>query len=1020
MSEYPISCISCRRKKIKCNKKKPCNQCVKKGVICEFPSKFRNINIQNEHDSNAHSHEMSPMRSSSQSSSNSTSEVSRLHEEVELLRKEKLAVLHENFKLSQKNSELRSKLQTLGRTQNAEHDDEHGIEIAGETTELGEKYYGPSSSNYMIEALRSKKDQNEESVSKSDSSSTPLNNECHPTKKKQDGSESDMDTDGHHGIAFAKKSLPWLIHQDGTHEKNLHVIKKLVGFFFEHSTYRSFISKPLLLEFVDNYDRITDKDWENDDDLLLLHMVLILAVSRLTPKSYNDLRLSDKPVDSIVALHKRCQCLVKNVLYRGFTKLRHNLLNESIMTVQAYILCTEWYFIDQRYEESWSMLFHCCAVAYAIGLHVMVNMRTTNDSLEEAPVKLAAMSGKEDSKDGSADNKVKVEDKDDGLSQEDESGGDIPRFKVWFALKYMCGQLCSVLGRPNPISIQVNSVVLFTSNQESLQKIRLDSEKTQVQLKMGLSECLRLSNMMLIESFMMNFTIQDVMRLDARFKEECEKLKWFVSQEYQASHSSPTDSVDAACHMPLTVEREPAIVDLIILHINRAKLLEPFSNQFLGPEENRYLIEAMCESISRFLDYTVEFCKDFLSRVTPQFLNSEGRALSRTKLGKVFRMDHPFLNSFMYQGIIVIFTLLNYKAKEFVQGESDTFLKHVEQRLNDLLQLSSQLTEQLREDVRLWSTNILYLINKDLQHINTLLKKRKDHHQNNSEKNGDLNNEELDKILGFSFKDPFWLNAENIPYYLSSPSDDEMGPQVMGDPSYDRNMQSAQFGLDVMDQYNMQEQQQYAPAWNQDTGNIPSQQMPHPDQFSQQVPQQQPMPQHQQLSAQHQLQQNQTPQAPHVQFSNVQQPSPMKSRESSQFSVPRPGNFQQMDPKLPPHQQQQHAIHSPLGRMNLGGAMQGNPSGPTQASQGPHLPHQGHHMPIMNSQIEHSGPKGISANPPYNNVLSNPQADGNINQQEEDDEKEAATELNYAQSAQMSNMPQGYYNPPYPGFHGPQ
>lgn len=254
MSEYPISCISCRRKKIKCNKKKPCNQCVKKGVICEFPSKFRNINIQNEHDSNAHLHEMSPMRSSSQLLSNSTLEVSRLHEEVELLRKEKLAVLHENFKLSQKNSELRSKLQTLGRTQNAEHDDEHGIEIAGETTELGEKYYGPSSSNYMIEALRLKKDQNEESVSKSDSSSTPLNNESHPTKKKQDGSESDMDTDGHHGIAFAKKSLPWLIHQDGTHEKNLHVIKKLVGFFFEHSTYRSFISKPLLLEFVDNYD----------------------------------------------------------------------------------------------------------------------------------------------------------------------------------------------------------------------------------------------------------------------------------------------------------------------------------------------------------------------------------------------------------------------------------------------------------------------------------------------------------------------------------------------------------------------------------------------------------------------------------------------------------------------------------------------------------------------------------------------------------------------------------------------
>lgn len=1001
MSDYPISCISCRRKKIKCNKKKPCNQCIKKGVICEFPRKFRNINITNEHDHHSHTHEMSPVRSSSNLDSNSPLEVHRLHDEVELLRKEKLAVLHENFKLTQKNHELRSKLHTLDRTQNIEHDDEHGIEIAGETTEMGEKYYGPSSSNYMIEALRLKNNnnnnynQNEDSPQKSDSSSTPFNNDSHPSKKKREGLDIDeMDVEGNSDIAFSKKPLPWLLGKDEKQEDNLEVIKILISQFFEHSTYRSFISKPQMIDFINSYDNISDKEWENDDDLLLLHMVLILLVLRLTPKSYNESGLTKEPVDSVITLHKRTTSLVKNVLYRGFTKLRHNLLNESIMTVQAYILCTEWYFIDQRYEESWSMLFHCCAVAYAIGLHVMVNMRTTNDSLEEAPVKLAEMSQKKDLRDESGEGGVKVEEKDDSVSDEDDSDSDVPRFKVWFALKYMCGQLCSVLGRPNPISIQVNSVVLFTSNQQNLAKLRLDSEKTQVQLKMGLSECLRLSNMMLIESFMMNFTIADVMRLDARFKEECEKLTWFVSQDYQSQHLALAEEVDESCHMPLAVEREPAIVDLIILHINRAKLLEPFSNQFLGPEDSKYLIEAMCDSILRFLDYTVEFTKDFLLRITPHFLNDEGKAFSRTKLGKVFRVDYPFLNSFMYQGIIVIFTLLNYKAKEFIQGESGTFLNHIEQKLNDLLQFSSQLTDQLGEDVRLWSTNILYLINKDLQHINTLLKKRDHHHQRDSENAPNLETDDLDKILGFSFKDPFWLNAENIPYYLSSPSDDEMGPQMFEDPSYNKNMQPNSLSLDVLNQYNMQGQDQFPGAWNQVPGDV------------QQV--HQPQPQHMTQAPPHLSQREHQSQVPaHVQFENIQQPLPLRSRESSQFLAPRQSQFPQHQ-KLPQHpmQNQQGLPHQQMGPRTISSHNGGQDQQMNNQM-----------VSNMNGLVNNAGHKGVPTLH-YNGMMGNPAVGQNPNQlqDEDEDEKNQASELNYAQS---SHMPQTYFNPPQPGFQGP-
>lgn len=777
MSEYPISCITCRKRKIKCNKKKPCNQCIRKGIVCEFPSKFRNINIPDE----AHGHEYAhdyyhPHNRNSGSNSNSPKDFSRLHDEVELLREEKLSILHENFKLSQKNNELRSKLQALDRTSNTEHDDEHGIEIAGETTELGEKYYGPSSSNYMIETLR-QKSAPEEAPRKLDLAT--------PNPKKSNPSEdADMDKSD---CVLQKKPLPWLLHENATQQENVACIKYLILRFFEHTAYRSFILRPVIFDFVEHYDKISDKDWENDDDLLLLHMILVLAVLRLTPKTYADSGLDLKPIDSMAGLQKRTSKLIANVLFRGFTRLRHNLLNESIMTVQAYILCTEYYFIDQRYEESWSMLFHCCAVAFAIGLHVMVNLRTTNESLEEAPVKLAEMSQRDDLNDEAPDGGVKVEDS-DSVSEEEENNGDVPRFKVWFALKYMCGQLCSILGRPNPLSIQVNSVVLFSLNENNLHKIRLDSKKTQVQLKMGLSECLRLSNMMLIESFMINFTINDVLKLDARFKEECEKLAWFVSGDYQSQQNTLADTVDEVCHMPMAVEKEPALIDLIILHINRAKLMEPFSNQFLDPNDAKYLMDSMCELVLKFLDYQYEFIQDFLKRIMPQ-IKRDGHVFSKIKLGKVFRVHYPFLNLFMYQGIIVIFTLLNYKAKEFVQLPDESFLRHCEQKLNELLQLLSRLTDEVGEDVRLWSTNIMYLINKDLQHINTLLGKRSsEQNQQNNEINFD-NDEDLDKLLGVSFKDPFWLNAENIPYYLSSPSDDGFGGGMFEEEPYNKEVQ---------------------------------------------------------------------------------------------------------------------------------------------------------------------------------------------------------------------------------------
>lgn len=776
MSEFPISCVLCRKKKIKCNKRKPCNQCSKKGTRCEFPEKFRNISISVEDGEElpkGHSENSSSSNFLSRSSG-SPLDTNKLNEEIELLRKEKLAVLHENFKLSQRNHELREKLQAVDRTSNTETSTDHSFEIAGETTELGRKYYGPQLSNYMIEALRLKTEEQayEENLEKKEIQQSALPGRQNNSRINSDDNEVEGDSD----VTLSKKPLPWVVDGNESSEKNVEVLKNLVKLFFAVPSYRCYISEVKMKDFISLHHAIKDAEWENDDDLVLLHMMLILTLQRITPLEYNESGISSCTVDSVLGLHKRVDRLIKKSLFRGFTKLRHNLLNESIYTVQAYILCTEWYFIDQRYEEAWSMMFHCCAVAYSIGLHVMVGMRTTNESPEQAPIKLAEMSKEEDGK----KNEETVEIRSNNGSQEDnDEDYDVPRIKVWFALKNISGQLCSILGRPNPVLIQVNLVVLFTSASSSVAKMKLDKKSTQVQLKTGLSECLRLSNMMLIESFMMNFTMEDVVRLDNRFKKEAELLAWFVSNEYQQEASNVTNEINEWSHVPVRVDRYNAVGDLITLYINRAKLLEPFINQFLEEAESKYLFDSICDSVEMFLDYVCEFILHFLAEETPKFLNSQGKVGSKLRLGKAFRTKYPFVNSFIYQGVIVIFTLLNYKAKEFIKGIHNQFLQLIGNKLNAMMQFDSKVSEIIDQGVHLWSTNIVYLINKDIQHVNMLLSKAREYASQASEEKKDMNidfGREVTDAFEFNMKDPFWFtNPDNIPYYLSSPSDDGVG-----------------------------------------------------------------------------------------------------------------------------------------------------------------------------------------------------------------------------------------------------
>lgn len=974
MSEFPISCVLCRRKKIKCNKHKPCNQCVKKGTRCEFPEKFRNISISMEEEERSKSGPLESSNSGTNSNyrsggSDSPLNLGKLSEEIELLRKEKLSVLHENFKLSQQNHQLKDKLQAVSRSSNVEALPEGGIEISGETTELGRKYYGPQLSTYMIEALRQENDKDGEKKNEGSSG--------FQGKQSLRINSDELNQDGE--VALMKKLLPWVVDDFAPSEHNKAVLQHLVGLFFRIHSYECFVSQVKMGDFINLHHAIKDAEWENDDDMLLLHIMLILVLQRMTPLEYNESRLLDKPVQLVSELHKRMSTLIKNTLYKGFTRLRHNLLNESIVTVQAYILCTEWYFIDQRYEEAWLMMFHCTAVAYSIGLHVMAGMRTTNDYPEEAPIKLAEMVNKEDGKE--ADDKIQT--RQEQNDEEDDENYDVLRIKVWFALKNLGGQLCLVLGRPNPILIQVNSVVLFTSTSESVNKMELDKKSTQVQLKMGLSECLRLSNMMLIESFMMNFSMEDVVGLDNRFKKEAEELAWFVSPEYQQQFGGKAGGINEWSHVPRRVDRNNAVGDLIILYINRAKLLEPFINQFLEETESRYLFSSICESVELFLDYVCEFILRFLTEETPKFLNPQGKVGLKLRLGKAFRTKYPFINSFIYQGVIVIFTLLNYKAKEFVVGGHNQFLELVSNKLNAMMQFDLKVSAVIGQGVHLWSTNIVYLINKDIQHVNMLLCKA-DEYANHASENREAMNADFERVLAdafdFNIKDPFWFtNPENIPYYLSSPSEDGTG--MLYDQGSNLDGSQTQPGNDYS-QPN---------AYERDNFNhfVPWNRQPFDYQNGEMMPG----------------------------MNNLDMPNSQNNQAQNKQSVQN--NLQNQMQNNVQDQMQNH-IQNNIQNNQMQGNIQSNQMQNNQMTQmNSQIPNQ----PISNSQM--------NSMPNQNYMMMQPQLQSMLQQQsfysnfkmqpligdemETDQMKELALELDYAKSG---TVPQGNYV--QPGIHGPK
>lgn len=801
MSEvFPISCISCRRKKIKCNKMKPCNQCEKRKICCNFPSTFRNIKInEDELDNSTMSVLHSDNSGEGSSVGNSESDYTGSHlgnlqskrlltlaEEVDHLKTEKTTITDEHAKLKKKYQQLLTQVNRYRRVSNSKNEklesfkQKDPIPISGETSELGDKYYGPLSSNYMIDNLD--KGKNKANDAESDSKNKGLG-ELKSTRQSSNDllqmheSFSSQDNQDLIKRSLLKKPLPFLLGLDSIigprnlsktnlEELNLHVIFKLVDYFFSyHPVYKTFISKQQIVDFLNNYCAMKDNEWENDDELLLLIMILLLLIQRLTAREFIDVKLLDN-VESHLEKFKKVKDHLTDILYHRFEKIRHNLINEAIATIQSYILCTEWHFIEQRYEECWSMMFHTCSISYSIGLHVM-------------------------GKFGLMDEKQ--------LNEKDE---DIARYKVWFAFKNISGQICSVLGRPNPISLHVNSKILKVSD-SGHSKLDLKKCRMLVSLKIGLSECLKLSNMMLIENFMNDFSIKDLLELDAKFRKEIDLIKWFINDKLydndnlvddinidsmeEDSNYVKNDSED------FVVDKTNLLVDLIIFYINRAKLFQPFIIEFKDPQDTVMVVRSLHDSICEYLDCSIYFINSLLKQYGEKYKEREFEYLKKDGFGKLLRVHFPFLNSFTYQGMLVIFTFLHYKFKDFIEYDEysnkneinySEFLKKLEDSLDTLLKLESNFAKMTGYHNKLWSSNITHLIRRNIEHIDKIHKKQDTNIEIDRQKfesdldelqnQINLGNIPESEFQGFNLRDPFWItNPDNLPYHLTSPSDDD-------------------------------------------------------------------------------------------------------------------------------------------------------------------------------------------------------------------------------------------------------
>ncbi|GME76771.1 unnamed protein product [Ambrosiozyma monospora] len=267
-----------------------------------------------------------------------------------------------------------------------------------------------------------------------------------------------------------KRKLPMLISKDckvkksKLNDENLNLIITLINKFFHlRYMYCNYLHREPLIEFLNNYPNINT--WSNNEDCTLL-LIIILLIVCLRSMPHND---------EIMIKYKLNYTTLRPSLYKQYRNLRNGIQLETTTSLRAYTLECEDLFFNDEVEQSWNLLFRIVSSAYSLGLHVyddsIVKTLKAESSIYSADIVRAN-----------------------------------PKSSLWLIINFISATLCSVLGRPNPV----------TFNYEPL----LKNYPIRLNYKIALAGLVKKSTDILIESYKVTIKLDTILDIDDAFLNE--------------------------------------------------------------------------------------------------------------------------------------------------------------------------------------------------------------------------------------------------------------------------------------------------------------------------------------------------------------------------------------------------------------------------------------------------------------------------------------------------------------------
>lgn len=466
--------------------------------------------------------------------------------------------------------------------------------------------------------------------------------------------------------------------------ENKEIILKLINKFMHLKVhYVNYMHVNKLFTFLEGYD--TEKPWNKiDDDKLMLIIMILIVTMRSIPQR-----------DSILIKYNLSYKKDRHSLYKQYRMLKSTIHQQSTTVLRSYVLECEDLFYNDRIEDSWDSLFLTVSMAYSLGLHVYDS--SIAKTLEDEELDKAS----------------------DIIRKNDKTS-------LWFVINFISSTLCSVLGRPNPVTFTFQPLL---KNYE----IRLN-------YKMALADLINKSTNILIDSYKVDIDEKLIVAIDQSFVNEAkiyEKIlvdtrimknlesrditrASFITlpvvdsvdtnvrnrQSKSLKYSDlnlPKLVVDCPLDIRFTILRPCAfraeeedfcmiledgdtLCDLILLYGNRAKFNQHFMMQY------KQALESCIDSCKSVLDHGLDLI-ELLYRKT-----GEPR----------FHAIYPFFYVFLYQTFVVIYTMLHMNFSQLLP-----YATEIENIRNKLFKLYDSVGPKT------WRPNVVKLI----QAINELCDK---------------------------------------------------------------------------------------------------------------------------------------------------------------------------------------------------------------------------------------------------------------------------------------------------------